>query len=249
MSTVIYVAIVEGDQDRGYSAFFPDLPGCVTAAETMVELPSAARDALSLHLQGMAEDDVAFPEPTALEGIKGDPEVKEVGRILVDAEVEDTPVRVNISVGAQFLKRVDVAAEARGMSRSGFLVEAARLAIEGRERMRSEMVAGEGLGPMGELPDTAMVMSLGAHMCKWPIGDPSSAEFRFCGARASEGVYCPAHARLTYYPSDGMFSGRAFTASNIASGSVVAGETVKVGGVRARTKGLLSSGVAIGRKR
>lgn len=129
MSTAIYVAIVEGSQDRGYSAFFPDLPGCVTAAETMVELPSAARDALSLHLEGMAEDGVAFPEPTALEDIKGDPEVKEVGRILVDAEVEDAPVRVNISIGGQFLKRVDVAAEARGMSRSGFLVEAARAAM------------------------------------------------------------------------------------------------------------------------
>ncbi|MDI6624082.1 MAG: type II toxin-antitoxin system HicB family antitoxin [Brevundimonas sp.] len=132
MSTVIYVAIVEGDQDRGYSAFFPDLPGCVTAAETMVELPSAARDALSLHLQGMAEDGDAFPEPTALEAIKADAEVKEVGRILVDTEVEDAPVRVNISIGAQFLKRVDVAAEARGMSRSGFLVEAARAALESR---------------------------------------------------------------------------------------------------------------------
>lgn len=133
MSTVIYVAIVEGDQDRGYGAFFPDLPGCVTAAETMAELPSAARDALSLHLQGMAEDGDTFPDPTALEDIKSDPEVKEVGRILVDAEVEDAPVRVNISIGAQFLKRVDVAAEARGMSRSGFLVEAARAALEARD--------------------------------------------------------------------------------------------------------------------
>lgn len=126
MSTVIYVAIVEGDQDGGYSAFFPDLPGCVTGAETMLELPASAREALSLHLQGMAEDGEAFPEPTALEDIKGDPEVKEIGRMLVDADVEDTPVRVNISIGAQFLKRVDVAAEARGMTRSGFLIEGAR---------------------------------------------------------------------------------------------------------------------------
>jgi predicted RNase H-like HicB family nuclease len=249
MSTVIYVAIVEGDQDRGYSAFFPDLPGCVTAAETMVELPSAARDALSLHLQGMAEDGDAFPEPTALEDIKADAEVKEVGRILVDAEVEDAPVRVNISIGAQFLKRVDIAAEARGMSRSGFLVEAARLAMEGRERTRSETIAGERHSPMSELPGTATVMSLGAHMCKWPIGDPSSTEFSFCGVRASDGVYCPAHARLAHHPSDGMFGNRALAASNLFSGSVVTGETVKVGGVRGRTKGAFFGTVAIGKKR
>lgn len=129
MSTVIYVAIVEGDQDRGYSAFFPDLPGCVSASDTMLELPAEARDALTLHLAGMAEDGQAFPEPTPLELIKADPEVREVGRLLVDAEIEDTPVRVNISIGAQFLRRVDVAAEARGMSRSAFLIESARAAM------------------------------------------------------------------------------------------------------------------------
>ncbi len=203
MSTVIYVATVEGDQDRGYSAFFPDLPGCVTAAETMFELPSAARDALSLHLQGMAEDGHAFPEPTALEDIKADAEVKEVGRILVDAEVEDAPVRVNISIGAQFLKRVDVAAEARGMSRSGFLVEAARAAMAAGDDAETEVVVVPVHQKVGDQParfGTATVITLGAHMCKWPIGDPSSMEFSFCGKRAEEGVYCVEHARVAYEP-------------------------------------------------
>lgn len=126
MSTVIYVAVVEGDQDSGYSAYFPDLPGCVTGAESMVELAGAARDALKIHLQGMAEDGELFPDPTALETIKVPKEIKEVGRLLVDVDIEDAPVRVNISIGAQFLKRVDVAAEARGMTRSGYLIEGAR---------------------------------------------------------------------------------------------------------------------------
>ena len=48
---------------------------------------------------------------------------------------------------------------------------------------------------------TATVLTLGAHMCKWPIGDPSSAEFSFCGRRAGpDGPYCPDHARLAYQP-------------------------------------------------
>ena len=51
-----------------------------------------------------------------------------------------------------------------------------------------------------ELPGTATVLTLGAHMCKWPIGDPSSREFSFCGRRASEGVYCVEHARVAYQP-------------------------------------------------
>ena len=53
---------------------------------------------------------------------------------------------------------------------------------------------------VAELPGTATVMTLGAHMCKWPIGDPSSTEFSFCGRRASEGVYCVEHARIAYQP-------------------------------------------------
>jgi GcrA cell cycle regulator len=55
--------------------------------------------------------------------------------------------------------------------------------------------------PIPDLPGTATVMTLGAHMCKWPIGDPSSREFSFCGRRASEGVYCVEHARVAYQPS------------------------------------------------
>ncbi len=51
-----------------------------------------------------------------------------------------------------------------------------------------------------ELPGTATVLTLGAHMCKWPIGDPSSRDFSFCGRRASEGVYCGEHSRVAYQP-------------------------------------------------
>ncbi|MBB5747259.1 MAG: GcrA cell cycle regulator [Alphaproteobacteria bacterium] len=52
-----------------------------------------------------------------------------------------------------------------------------------------------------DMVGTATVMTLGAHMCKWPIGDPSSSEFSFCGRRASEGVYCVEHARVAYQPA------------------------------------------------
>lgn len=55
--------------------------------------------------------------------------------------------------------------------------------------------------PTPELPGTATVLTLGAHMCKWPIGDPTSADFSFCGRRAGEGAtYCVEHAKLAYQP-------------------------------------------------
>jgi GcrA cell cycle regulator len=55
--------------------------------------------------------------------------------------------------------------------------------------------------PYIEEPGTATVLTLGAHMCKWPIGDPASSEFTFCGRRAAdEGPYCVEHARVAYQP-------------------------------------------------
>jgi GcrA cell cycle regulator len=51
-----------------------------------------------------------------------------------------------------------------------------------------------------EAPGTATVLTLGAHMCKWPIGDPSTDGFTFCGRRSSDGPYCNEHARVAYQP-------------------------------------------------
>lgn len=53
---------------------------------------------------------------------------------------------------------------------------------------------------VAEEPGTATVLTLGVHMCKWPIGDPSSDSFTFCGRRQSEGPYCVDHARVAYQP-------------------------------------------------
>lgn len=52
-----------------------------------------------------------------------------------------------------------------------------------------------------EEPGSATVLTLGAHMCKWPIGDPATDAFSFCGRRTGEeGPYCLEHARQAYQP-------------------------------------------------
>jgi len=51
-----------------------------------------------------------------------------------------------------------------------------------------------------EQPGSATVLTLGAHMCKWPIGDPSTDGFTFCGRRSSDGPYCGEHASIAYQP-------------------------------------------------
>ncbi|MEE9273414.1 MAG: GcrA family cell cycle regulator [Robiginitomaculum sp.] len=48
----------------------------------------------------------------------------------------------------------------------------------------------------------ANILSVTENMCKWPIGDPSSANFRFCGRGVSKDEpYCKAHAQLAYQPA------------------------------------------------
>src|SRR6056297_2884174 len=56
--------------------------------------------------------------------------------------------------------------------------------------------------PVPEFEQHVTIMELREGMCRWPIGDPTSAEFRFCGARADIGVpYCNHHARIAYQPA------------------------------------------------
>jgi GcrA cell cycle regulator len=46
------------------------------------------------------------------------------------------------------------------------------------------------------------IMELREAMCRWPLGDPTTPEFRFCGAHAATGLpYCPHHAQIAYQPA------------------------------------------------
>lgn len=47
------------------------------------------------------------------------------------------------------------------------------------------------------------IMELRENMCRWPMGDPTSADFCFCGNRTTPGIpYCTFHSRIAYQPPD-----------------------------------------------
>ena len=49
----------------------------------------------------------------------------------------------------------------------------------------------------------ATVLTLNSVMCRWPIGDPGTDNFHFCGNGTEAGEpYCSAHAQLAYQPSN-----------------------------------------------
>jgi len=45
------------------------------------------------------------------------------------------------------------------------------------------------------------IVELKEAMCRWPLGDPASAEFRYCGSHAASGPYCAYHGSLAYQPA------------------------------------------------
>lgn len=59
-----YAVVVE-PTGTGYSAYAPDLPGCVTTGRTLAEVQRQMAEALALHLAGMRADGESIPEPTA----------------------------------------------------------------------------------------------------------------------------------------------------------------------------------------
>ncbi|MGI9003510.1 MAG: type II toxin-antitoxin system HicB family antitoxin [Pseudonocardia sp.] len=57
--------VVEGDEDGGFSAWSPDLPGCVAAAGGYEECVVLMREAIAGHLHVMREHGDPIPEPSA----------------------------------------------------------------------------------------------------------------------------------------------------------------------------------------
>jgi GcrA cell cycle regulator len=46
------------------------------------------------------------------------------------------------------------------------------------------------------------IVDLKEAMCRWPLGDPTTAEFRYCGIQSGgQGPYCSHHGRMAYQPA------------------------------------------------
>ncbi|WP_346899432.1 GcrA family cell cycle regulator [uncultured Roseibium sp.] len=76
--------------------------------------------------------------------------------------------------------------------------------------------------PIAELvpiSERATILTLTERTCKWPIGDPSSEDFYFCGRNSDPGVpYCPHHCRIAYQPvSDRRRDRRVANTANTAA--------------------------------
>jgi predicted RNase H-like HicB family nuclease len=58
-------AIVVERAANNYSAYVPDLPGCVATGATMEDTEQLIREAIELHLAGLREDGLPIPQPSS----------------------------------------------------------------------------------------------------------------------------------------------------------------------------------------
>ena len=118
-----YIALLRKDEASDYGVDFPDFPGCVSAGRTLDEARRMAAEALALHVEGMAEDGEAVPEPSDLDTVMAIPENREAVAFLVDVPTRPAlAVRVNVMLPRDVLDAIDRATT----NRSRFLAEAAR---------------------------------------------------------------------------------------------------------------------------
>lgn len=59
-------AVVLERAAKNYSAYVPDLPGCIATGRTVDETLRRIRGAIELHLEGMREDNDVIPDPSSL---------------------------------------------------------------------------------------------------------------------------------------------------------------------------------------
>lgn len=60
-----YAIVIEGEPGS-YSAYVPDLPGCVSVGETLDETRREIQEAIRFHIEGLLEDKLPVPEPTSI---------------------------------------------------------------------------------------------------------------------------------------------------------------------------------------
>jgi predicted RNase H-like HicB family nuclease len=58
-------AIVIENAGPNYSAYVPDLPGCIATGATVEETEREIREAIAFHLEGMREDGIPIPPPSS----------------------------------------------------------------------------------------------------------------------------------------------------------------------------------------
>lgn len=123
---MFYPIYVYAEEGCAYSATFPDIPGCFTAADELKGLQEAAQEAVEAHFGADADP---IPAPSTPEAWLNHEDYQDGGFwMMVDIDlnkIRSRAIRLNISLPEGLVQRIDATAQKRGQSRSAFLAAAA----------------------------------------------------------------------------------------------------------------------------
>ena len=130
------IAIEPGTKKTAFGVAVPDLPGCFSAGDTVEEAFENAREAIELYCEALASRGDDLPPVRPMAEWFTDDEFSGWKWGLIDVPVEKLfgpAEKINITVPAMTLRKIDAYAEKTGESRSGFLVRAAESAMTERK--------------------------------------------------------------------------------------------------------------------
>lgn len=128
-----YPVVLHTDDGARYGVSVPDLPGCYSAGDTLDDALESVKEAIDLHLEGLTEGGADVPLAQSVATHQGSSEYAGGVWALVEVDTskyEGKAEKINITLPRRVLVRVDEYAKAHGLTRSGFLAQAARQAME-----------------------------------------------------------------------------------------------------------------------
>ena len=126
------IAIEPATATTAYGVVVPDIPGCFSAGDTLEQAFEGAAEAIEAHCELLAEDghDMPVPKPMAVHQQSGEFDGWTWGLVEVPIEAYWGPAeKINITLPARVLKRIDAYARSHGQTRSGFISQAAQAAM------------------------------------------------------------------------------------------------------------------------
>lgn len=125
------IAIERGNKNQAHGIFVPDIQGCFSASDTYHDIIDNAIEAITLHLEMMAEDGDEIPLPKTIDDYINDDKYQGMTWALVPVDVSrylGKTEKVNVTLPSRLIHLIDdkvAGNKERYKSRSNYLAELA----------------------------------------------------------------------------------------------------------------------------
>lgn len=127
-----FPVVLHTDDGVRFGVTVPDLPGCFSAGDTFDAALDSAVEAIDLHLEGIVEEGNEVPIPRPIAEHRANPDFSDGVWAAIEVNIarfDGRAAKINITLPRRLLAKIDHYARTHGETRSGFLAEAARIAM------------------------------------------------------------------------------------------------------------------------